>query len=103
MLPHLNMEKDNIKLNDTEEFVEALNVAIKEADDKTGGKVRASLCMIPRVGVEGAKEEGKKKRPKRRGPRKVKQIQSESAQAAAAAEEEIETENAAAKESIIVS
>ena len=104
LLPYLNMEKDNIKLNDTDEFVEALNVAIKEADDKTGGKVRASLCMIPRVGVEGAKEEGKKKRPKRRGPRKVKQIQSESAQAAAAAaEEEIETENAAAKESIIVS
>ena len=107
LLPHLNMEKDSIKLNDTEEFVEALNAAIKEADDKTGGKVRASLCMSPRIGVEGAKEEGKKKRPKRRGPRKVKQIQSESSKSesaqAAAAEEEIETENAAAKESIIVS
>ena len=94
ILPHL--EKENIKIDDTDAFVAALNDAIKEADEKTGGKVRASLCMIP---LDGAKDDtGKKKRPKRRGPRKVKQIKGESSKS----EAEVETENAEVKESIIV-
>ena len=102
LLPHLNMEKDNIKLNDTEEFVEALNVAIKEADDKTGGKGSSKSVHDPARRRRGRQGGGQEEAAEATGSEEGQADSERIAQAAAAAEEEIETENAAAKESIIV-